>query len=199
MSKPQGDHIDWSNKMVFSTGEAAQVCKVSQQTIIRCFDDGRLQGFRVPGSKFRRIPRDALIRFMRDNDIPADRLESWIRPVICIVKQGCDLIGLAEAAGHDDRLGIVTASNGFEAGWLCQELGPHAVVFGPGVPDELLVAVANCYEGSGSRIPLVVHMGKKSGRGGMAPALILEKWETLDEVVRGLVGLFAEAGAGEHD
>ncbi|MHC4596794.1 MAG: response regulator, partial [Planctomycetota bacterium] len=29
-------------KDLFTTGEAADVCKVSQQTIIRCFDAGRL-------------------------------------------------------------------------------------------------------------------------------------------------------------
>ena len=50
-------------KTVFTTGEAADICKVSQQTIIRCFDSGRLKGFRVPGSRFRRIPREALIAF----------------------------------------------------------------------------------------------------------------------------------------
>ena len=37
-------------KTVFTTGEAAKICKVSQQTIIRCFDNGQLKGFRVPGS-----------------------------------------------------------------------------------------------------------------------------------------------------
>ena len=47
-------------KTVFTTGEAAKICKVSQQTIIRCFDSGQLRGFRVPGSRFRRIPRTAL-------------------------------------------------------------------------------------------------------------------------------------------
>ncbi|MCX5690162.1 MAG: helix-turn-helix domain-containing protein, partial [Planctomycetota bacterium] len=51
-----------AGKKVFTTGEAALVCGLSQQTIIRCFDAGRLTGFRVPGSKFRRIPRDELIR-----------------------------------------------------------------------------------------------------------------------------------------
>ena len=53
-------------KTVFTTGEAAEICKVSQQTIIRCFDSGRLKGFRVPGSRFRRIPREALIQFMKE-------------------------------------------------------------------------------------------------------------------------------------
>ena len=61
-------------KTVFTTGEAAKICKVSQQTIIRCFDSGQLKGFRVPGSRFRRIPRDQLYSFMRDNGIPTDAL-----------------------------------------------------------------------------------------------------------------------------
>ncbi len=43
------------HKAVFTTGEAAGICRLSQQTIIRCFDSGQLEGFRVPGSKFRRI------------------------------------------------------------------------------------------------------------------------------------------------
>ncbi len=61
-------------KTVFTTGEAAKICKVSQQTIIRCFDSGQLKGFRVPGSRLRRI-RVALYRFMKENNIPTDALE----------------------------------------------------------------------------------------------------------------------------
>ena len=75
---------DWANKQVFTTGEAADICKVSQQTIIRCFDSGRLQGFRVPGSKFRRIPRAELLRFMKANDIPTDVLESTRKRVLVV-------------------------------------------------------------------------------------------------------------------
>lgn len=61
---------------VYSTGEAAKICKVSQQTIIRCFDKGELKGFRVPMSRFRRIPKDSLEQFMRDNSIPIEWLNS---------------------------------------------------------------------------------------------------------------------------
>ena len=54
-------------KNLFTTGEAAEICNISQQTIIRCFDSGKLDGFRIPGSRFRRIPRDNLIKFMKEN------------------------------------------------------------------------------------------------------------------------------------
>jgi excisionase family DNA binding protein len=56
---------------VYTTGEAARLCHLSQQTIIRCFDAGRLNGFRVPGSRFRRIPGADLLRFIESNSIPA--------------------------------------------------------------------------------------------------------------------------------
>ena len=65
-----------TTKTVYTTGEAAKICKVSQQTIIRCFDSGQLKGFRVPGSKFRRIPHDCLLAFMRENGIPTDSLDT---------------------------------------------------------------------------------------------------------------------------
>ena len=79
-----------STKTVFTTGEAARICKVSQQTIIRCFDNGTLKGFRVPGSRFRRIPRDQLFQFMRDNGIPTDALESGKRKVLIVDRIGID-------------------------------------------------------------------------------------------------------------
>ena len=71
-------------KTVFTTGEAAEICKVSQQTIIRCFDSGRLHGFRVPGSKFRRIPREELLRFMKANNIPLEILEGTRKRVLVV-------------------------------------------------------------------------------------------------------------------
>ena len=72
------------DKQVFTTGEAAEICKVSQQTIIRCFDAGRLKGFRVPGSRFRRIPREELIRFMKQNEIPTDNFAGGKKKILVV-------------------------------------------------------------------------------------------------------------------
>jgi excisionase family DNA binding protein len=60
---------------VFTVGQAARICKVSAQTIIRCMDDGRLDGFRESGSKHRRIPRSSLLAFMKNYDIPTAALD----------------------------------------------------------------------------------------------------------------------------
>jgi excisionase family DNA binding protein len=67
-------------KTVFSTLEAANVCQLSEQTIIQCFDRGQLKGYRLPGSRDRRIPREALFRFMEENKIPTENLDREAGP-----------------------------------------------------------------------------------------------------------------------
>src|SRR5687767_1091174 len=124
-----------TTKTVFTTGEAAKICKVSQQTIIRCFDNGTLKGFRVPGSRFRRIPRNELFAFMRDNGIPTDALESGKRKVL-IVDDDQELVELMEDAfARDQRFEIRTANNGFDAGMLVKEFEPDLVVLDVMLPD----------------------------------------------------------------
>lgn len=124
-----------SLKTVFTTGEAAKICKVSQQTIIRCFDNGTLKGFRVPGSRFRRIPRDQLYAFMKDNGIPTDALESGKRKVL-IVDDDEELVELmVDVFQRDGRFEIKTANNGFDAGMLVKEFRPDLVVLDVMLPD----------------------------------------------------------------
>jgi len=126
---------DWTDKKVFTTGEAASVCRVSQQTIIRCFDNGRLQGFRVPGSKFRRIPRDELLRFMRTNNIPTDALEGS-RCRILIVDDDPQIVDLLEEMlRRDPRFELESASTGYDAGLLTERFRPHLIVLDYMLPD----------------------------------------------------------------
>ena len=122
-------------KTVFTTGEAAKICKVSQQTIIRCFDSGQLKGFRVPGSRFRRIPRAELMSFMRDNGIPTDALESGKRKVL-IVDDDQELVELiSDVFERDGRFEIKTANNGFDAGMLVKEYRPDTIILDVMLPD----------------------------------------------------------------
>jgi excisionase family DNA binding protein len=122
-------------KTVFTTGEAAKICKVSQQTIIRCFDSGQLKGFRVPGSRFRRIPRDQLYAFMRDNGIPTDALDSGKRKVL-VVDDDEDLVELiVDALNRDGRFDVRMVNNGFGAGMMIKEFRPDLVVLDVMLPD----------------------------------------------------------------
>jgi two-component system, OmpR family, response regulator RpaA len=122
-------------KTVFTTGEAAKICKVSQQTIIRCFDNGQLKGFRVPGSRFRRIPREALYKFMKDNGIPTDALESGKRKVL-LVDDDVELVELmTKVLEEDGRFEVRVATTGFDAGMMVKEYRPDLIVLDVMLPD----------------------------------------------------------------
>jgi len=122
-------------KDLFTTGEAAEICRISQQTIIRCFDAGRLEGFRVPGSRFRRIPRQNLIKFMKDNNIPLDSIESGKRKVL-IVDDDAEIVELiVEVLERDGRFEVKTASSGYEAGMATQRFRPELILLDYMLPD----------------------------------------------------------------
>ena len=124
-----------NTKTVYTTGEAAKICKVSQQTIIRCFDSGQLKGFRVPGSRFRRIPRDVLYKFMKENGIPTDALESGKRKAL-IVDDDPELAELIkDVLEADGRFEVRVANNGFDAGMMTKEYRPDIIVLDVMLPD----------------------------------------------------------------
>src|SRR5512133_2439653 len=108
-------------KTVFTTGEAAEICKVSQQTIIRCFDSGRLKGFRVPGSRFRRIPPDAL-----DSG----------KTKVLVVDDDPEIVELfVDVLERDGRFEVKTAGSGYDAGMLTHEFLPDLVILDYMLPD----------------------------------------------------------------
>jgi excisionase family DNA binding protein len=122
-------------KELFTTGDVAEICKVSQQTIIRCFDAGKLEGFRVPGSRFRRIPREKLIKFMKENDVPLESLDSGRKKVL-IVDDDAEIVELiVDVLDRDGRFESKTASSGYEAGISTQQFRPDLILLDYMLPD----------------------------------------------------------------
>lgn len=122
-------------KAVYTTGEAAEICNLSQQTVIRCFDSGQLQGFRVPGSKFRRIPHEALVRFMKEHHIPLEGFDNGKTRVL-VVDDDPEIVELfTDALKTDGRFEVTTAKTGYDAGVLTQQFRPHIVILDYMLPD----------------------------------------------------------------
>ena len=126
---------DLASKQIFTTGEAAEICKISQQTIIRCFDSGRVHGFRVPGSKFRRIPREELIRFMRENGIPTDALEGARKRILVVDDDEQILELFVDVFNRDGRYDVRTAATGYEAGIATEQFKPDLILLDYMLPD----------------------------------------------------------------
>lgn len=126
---------NWADKKIFTTGEAAEICKVSQQTIIRCFDSGRLAGFRVPGSKFRRIPRAELIKFMKVNDIPIGLLDHGKKRILVVDDDRAILDMFKDILSRDERYDVRVAETGYDAGMLTEAFRPHLLILDYMLPD----------------------------------------------------------------
>ena len=122
-------------KDLYTTGEAAQICNVSQQTVIRCFDSGRLDGFRVPGSRFRRIPRDSLVKFMKDNGIPLKTFDSGKKKIL-VVDDDAEIVELmVDVLVRDGRFDVKTASSGYDGGIMTQQFRPDLIILDYMLPD----------------------------------------------------------------
>jgi excisionase family DNA binding protein len=115
-------------KDVLTTGEVAKLCNVAPRTVSKWFDSGQLRGYRIPGSKDRRIPLNALIRFMKEHQIPMDGLKSGQTRVL-IVDNDAEITDalrnvLTEQANYD----VHTAASGFMAGIECEKFRPHVML-----------------------------------------------------------------------
>lgn len=75
-------------KSVLTTGQVAEICNVAPRTVSKWFDGGQLKGYRIPGSRDRRIPLGELLRFMRAHGIPLANLGLVNRSVLIIDADG---------------------------------------------------------------------------------------------------------------
>ncbi|MCP3904168.1 MAG: response regulator [Planctomycetes bacterium] len=115
-------------KDVLTTGEVAKICNVASRTVSKWFDSGQLRGYRIPGSKDRRIPVSSLIRFMKSHGIPLDGLMSGNTRLLIVdedVEVGHKLMEiLAEQTNYEVRI----SSSAFEAGIECERFRPHVML-----------------------------------------------------------------------
>jgi len=122
-------------KNLYTTGEVAKICNLSQQTIIRCFDAGRVEGFRIPGSRFRRIPHESLIKFMQSNDIPISSLQSGKKKIL-IVDDDAEIIEMmVDVLVRDGRFEVKSASSGYEGGIMTEQFRPDLIILDYMLPD----------------------------------------------------------------
>ena len=113
-------------KDVLTTGEVARICRVAPRTVSKWFDTGRLRGYRIPGSRDRRIPVQQLVAFMRAHGIPLDGLDAGCCRVMVLSASLPE--ELCDAVNASDHYTMRVASNGFEAGMVAQGFRPHVVI-----------------------------------------------------------------------
>jgi excisionase family DNA binding protein len=115
-------------KDVLTTGEVAKICNVAPRTVSKWFDSGQLRGYRIPGSKDRRIPLSQLMRFMRAHNMPLNGLDGATTRVLIADSKTEMGETLADLLDKSDRFEVETAECGFDAGILAEQFRPHIVL-----------------------------------------------------------------------
>lgn len=115
-------------KDVLTTGEVAKICNVAPRTVSKWFDSGALRGYRIPGSKDRRIPVNQLIRFMKQHGMPLNGLMTGCTRIL-IVDDEQDIVEVLEKILEDEaKYEVEVARGGFAAGVIAEKFRPHVIL-----------------------------------------------------------------------
>ena len=115
-------------KNVLTTGDVAKICNVAPRTVSKWFDSGRLKGYRIPGSKDRRIPVNELIRFMKMHNMPTTELSVGKMRVLIVDSNEDAASALADTLQSRAGYEVQTVGSNFETGVVAQKFAPHVLL-----------------------------------------------------------------------
>ena len=115
-------------KNVLTTGDVAKICNVAPRTVSKWFDNGQLKGYRIPGSKDRRIPLSELVRFMKANNMPITALPVGKIRVLVVNSDSSAADALAEALQNKAGYEVQVVKSTFETGVTAQKFAPHVLL-----------------------------------------------------------------------
>jgi len=115
-------------KGVLTTGDVAKFCNVAPRTVSKWFDSGKLRGYRIPGSRDRRIPISHLVKFMQTHGMPLNGLDGNCLRVLLVDDEAETLELLKDIFASNAKYEVQTAANGFEAGMLAERFRPHVIL-----------------------------------------------------------------------
>ena len=115
-------------KNVLTTGDVAKICNVAPRTVSKWFDNGQLKGYRIPGSKDRRIPLSELVRFMKANNMPITALPVGKIRVLVVNSDSSAADAMAEALQNKAGYEVQIVKSTFETGVTAQKFAPHVLL-----------------------------------------------------------------------
>ena len=117
-------------KNVLTTGDVAKICHVAPRTVSKWFDNGQLRGYRIPGSKDRRIPVTELVRFMKIHNMPTSELAVGKIRVLIADSNFKMASALADILRSKADYEVQIVQSNFETGSVIQKFTPHVLLIG---------------------------------------------------------------------
>ena len=115
-------------KDVLTTGDVAKICHVAPRTVSKWFDNGQLKGYRIPGSKDRRIPVNELIRFMKMHNMPTSALPVGKIRVLIADSNEKTASALADVLQSEADYEVKTVRSNFGTGAIAHKFAPHVLL-----------------------------------------------------------------------
>jgi len=115
-------------KNVLTTGDVAKICHVAPRTVSKWFDNGQLRGYRIPGSKDRRIPVSELVRFMKIHNMPTSELAVGNIRVLIADSNVKTALSLADILRSKADYEVQIVQSNFETGSVIQKFTPHVLL-----------------------------------------------------------------------
>jgi len=115
-------------KNVLTTGDVAKICNVAPRTVSKWFDSGQLKGYRIPGSKDRRIPVSELLRFMKVHNMPTTSLSAGKMRILIVDSNENAASALADTLRTKAGYEVEMVGSNFETGVIAQRFAPHVLL-----------------------------------------------------------------------
>lgn len=156
-------------KKIFTTGQVAKICRVAPRTVSKWFDSGRLKGYRIPGSQDRRIPREQLIRFLKEHGMPLSGLDA-----------GSEVIGVYLGDPLKVGDGYIPNVNPFDAGQMVSENKVRAILVGCREGFDTAQAFVNSVHKADVGTPLAIILPDDKSKADLPPDLFDEAFAAGD-------------------
>jgi len=121
-----------TDKEALTTGEVARICNVAARTVSKWIDGGRLEGYRIPGSRDRRVRVSALEHFVTTHGIPTSSEAPQATATTRVLLVDLDRTATETVREVLTDLGgytVETASDALSAAVACGASVPDVVVF----------------------------------------------------------------------
>lgn len=123
------------NKDLYTTHEAASLCKVDVSTIKNWINEGKIKAYRTPGGH-RRIEKEEIIRFLKEFNMPVPAQINNLKSKLLIVDDNKDIVEILLRLFKKQKwdIEIDTAYDGYEAGKKITSNYPDIIILDNDLP-----------------------------------------------------------------
>ena len=118
-----------------TTGQTADLLKVSRSTVSRKYDQGLIRGQTNPITGERMISRDSVVSLMRQYNIPVPEQVEQRKPVLSATPDTLLQGQILDMMGSDERIAVEQLGSGCEALVACSKKERALVILDADLPD----------------------------------------------------------------